>query len=91
MKTKIKPRPRPAPVDRDVDGLPTPPTTTAERLMHVRALGKKIHEYVRFTCTIGKLPGTSAEEKEKAVTAVYERLVYFEHELGRVLENFRLG
>jgi hypothetical protein len=35
--------------------------------------------------------GTSAEAKERAVAAFYERIVVLEGQLGRIQENLQLG
>jgi hypothetical protein len=42
-------------------------------------------------CQVGSLNGTSAEAKERTVTAFYERMVVAEGQLGRIQENLRLG
>jgi hypothetical protein len=54
-------------------------------------MGQRISGYVQFMCKVGNLNGTSAEAKEKAVTAFYERLAALEHQLGRIQEELRLG
>jgi hypothetical protein len=62
-----------------------------ERLRRIEALGQRIHGYVQFMCQVGSLNGTSAEAKESAVTAFYERMVVVEGQLGRIHEALRLG
>ena len=42
-------------------------------------------------CHAGTLDGTSAEAKERAVTAFYERLLVVERQLGRIQDDLRLG
>ncbi len=69
----------------------TPPWTREERLQRIRAMGERITAYVAFICQVGTLGGTSAEAKERAVTAFYERMVVAESQLGRVQEDLRLG
>ena len=68
-----------------------PALTTEERLQHIEALGQRIAEYVRFMCQVGGLNGTSAEMKERAVTAFHERMALLESQLGRIQEDLRLG
>jgi hypothetical protein len=67
------------------------PCTTAERLLHIEAMGKRVHGYVQFMCQVGTLTGTSAEAKERAVAAFYERLAALERQLARIQEELRLG
>jgi hypothetical protein len=69
----------------------TPPWTLEERLQRIEAMGQRIDGYIRFMCQVGSLSGTSAEAKERAVTAFYERLVIVESQLGRIQEDLRLG
>ncbi|GEM_PF-4523288 len=68
----------------------TPPWTMEERLHRIEVLGHKIAEYVRFMCQVVSLNGASAEAKETAVTAFYDRIVVVEKQLGRIHENLRL-
>jgi hypothetical protein len=68
-----------------------PPWTQEERLERIQALGQRINAHVRFMCQVSGLSGTSAEAKERAVTAFYERLVIAEGQLGQVQEDLRLG
>jgi hypothetical protein len=67
------------------------PCTTAERLLHIEAMGKRVHGYVQFMCQVGALTGTSAEAKKRAVLAFYERLTVLERQLARIQEELRLG
>jgi hypothetical protein len=69
----------------------TPPWTTAERLQRIEGMVQRINGYVQFMCQIDDLNGTSAEAKEKAVAAFYERMVILEHQLGRIQEDLQLG
>jgi hypothetical protein len=62
-----------------------------ERLERIQVLGQRIDAYIRFMAHVGRLSGTSAEAKERAVTAFYERLVVAEGLLGQVQEDLRLG
>jgi hypothetical protein len=76
-----------------LDGRPwqVPAWTTPERLQRIEAMIKRIDEYVRFLATIGNLDGTSAEAKDKAVAAFYERMAVLQLQLGQILEDFQLG
>jgi hypothetical protein len=62
-----------------------------EHLLHIEALGQRISGHIQFMCQAGSLHGTSAEAKERAVTAFYERMVVVERQLGRIQEDLRLG
>lgn len=81
---------RPVPEIPPDTGL-TPPWTTAERLVHIQALGQRIDQHIRFICTVGSLNGTSVEAKDKAVAVFYERLRSLEHQLDRIHEDLQLG
>jgi hypothetical protein len=70
---------------------PTPPWTLEERLQRIEAMRQRLNGYIRFMCQAGSLNGTSAEAKERAVTAFYERMVVVESQLGRIHEDLRLG
>lgn len=70
---------------------PTPPWTLEERLQRIDAMGQRISGYIRFICQVGSLTGTSAEAKERAVAAFYERLAAAEGQLSRIQEDLRLG
>jgi hypothetical protein len=67
-----------------------PPRTMEERLQRIETLGQRIDGYIRFMCEIGSLTGTSAEAKERAVTAFYERMLVVERQLARIQEDLRL-
>jgi hypothetical protein len=62
-----------------------------EGLQRIQALGQRIKVYVQFICAVGKLDGSSAEAKQKAVAVFYDRLLLMEQELGRIQEALRLG
>ena len=68
-----------------------PLLTTEERLKRIAALGRRVAEYVEFMAHVGGLNGTSAEAKERAVAAFYERLAVLEGQLARIHEELRLG
>jgi len=106
MTTKTKPRPapsgtatktksRPATVavelDTFTDFWQTPPLTTEDRLARIRLLGQRISRYVQFMGQVGKMNGSSAEAKERAVAFFYERLLGMERELSRIQEELQLG
>jgi hypothetical protein len=61
-----------------------------ERLRRIEAMGQCINGYVQYMCQVGSLNSTSAEAKERAVTAFYERMVIVEGQLGRIQEDLRL-
>jgi len=67
------------------------PTTTAERLREIAEMRQRVNEYAQFICQIDSLQGTSAEAKEKAVSAFYERMSILERQLGRIYEELQLG
>ncbi len=92
MATKTKSRPPSTFPDLEPinELLRTPPETTEERLVHIRALGQRIKGYVQFMCKVNRLSGSSEEVKEKAVAIFYERLVLLEQELGRIQEKLQL-
>jgi hypothetical protein len=62
-----------------------------ERLQRIDAMGQRINGYIRFMCQVASLTGTSAEAKDKAVTAFYARMVVVESQLARIQEDLRLG
>jgi hypothetical protein len=76
---------------RSTGALLAPPATTEERLHRIAVMGQQITGHVQFVCGVGTLGGASAEAKEKAVLAFYERLVVLERQLGRVVDELRLG
>jgi len=65
--------------------------TSEERLKRIEALGERIIGHVRFMCQVANLGGSSAEMKERAVTAFYERMILVESQLGRLREELLLG
>jgi hypothetical protein len=69
----------------------TPPLTTQDQLLHIRALGQRIAGHVEFMCGVGILQGPSPESKQKAVAVFYDRLKTLERELSGIQENLRLG
>jgi hypothetical protein len=69
----------------------TPPATLEERLQRIEAMGQRITGYVEFMCQVCALAGTSAEAKERAVTAFHDRMVVAEKQLGQVHDDLRLG
>ena len=68
-----------------------PPWTLKERLERIEAMGQRMNAYIRFILQINSLNGTSAEAKEKAVIAFYDRMVALESQLIRIQEDLRLG
>jgi hypothetical protein len=93
MRAKVKassvatlPAPEPAAEDWH-----EPPATTKDCLARIRTLRQRIDDHVRFICAVAKLEGTSAEAKQKAATAFYDRLRTLEQALGRIQEELRLG
>jgi hypothetical protein len=53
-------------------------------------MGQWINGYVRFLCEVGSLGGSSAEVREKAVAAFYERMVVVERQLAWIQEDLQL-
>ncbi len=70
---------------------PAPPWTMEERLQRIRAMSQQINGYIQFICQIDELNGSSAEAKERAVAALYERMVIVASQLGRIKEDLQLG
>jgi len=68
-----------------------PPATLEEHLQRIKVMNDRIRGYVEYMGTIDNLTGTSAEAKEKAIAAFYERMVVLERHLGRIQEDLRLG
>ena len=68
-----------------------PPWTLKERLQRIEAMGQRVNGYIRFILQIDNLSGTSAEAKEKAVIAFYDRMLNLESQLIRIQEDVRLG
>jgi hypothetical protein len=62
-----------------------------ERLEKIGALWQRSSGYVQFICAVGHLGGTSVELKEKALEALYARLVIIERQLSRIQDDLRLG
>jgi hypothetical protein len=94
MPTKVLPPAEPLPFGKDLPAMPlsaSPPWTTEERLLRIQTMGRQILGYIEYMCQVGSLSGTSAEAKERAVTAFYERMVVVERQLGRIQEDLRLG
>ena len=48
---------------------PMPPWTLEERVHGIEAMAQRIDGYIRFMCKIAGENGTSAEVKDRAVTA----------------------
>jgi hypothetical protein len=68
-----------------------PQLTTQQRLEAIEEMRKRVNEYVEFMRGAEALRGTSAEAKEAAVAAFYERMTVLERQLGRISEGLRLG
>lgn len=64
--------------------------STEERLHRIKAMGQRILGYVESMCQPGDQGGTSAEAREKAVTAFYERMLVVESQLRHIHDDFRL-
>jgi hypothetical protein len=77
--------------ERSVGARLAPPETTEERLHRIEVTGQMITGHVEFMPGVGTLGGASAEAKEKAVRAFYERLTALERQLARILDELRLG
>jgi len=77
--------------ERSVGARLAPPETTEERLHRIEVVGQLVTKHVEFIRGIATLGGASAEAKEKAVLAFYERLTALEHQLAHVLDELRLG
>ena len=80
----IHPFPDLEPLD---DLLRTTPQTTADRLLHIAALGRRIQHYIRFMGAIGDLAGSSIEAKELAVVIFHDCLAALEPHLGDIPEE----
>ena len=72
------------------DLLRTPPTSTQERIVHIRALGHRIEGYIKYMCAADRVGISSAEVRDKAVAIFYERLAFLEQELSRIHEKLQL-
>jgi hypothetical protein len=69
----------------------TPPATTEDCLVRIRALGRRVDGHIEFMCAAGKLSSTSAEARQQAAVAFYERLRALERALGNIREELWLG
>jgi hypothetical protein len=82
-----------APVARDnpmVAVWQTAPPDAAELLRRIAALGQRITAYVEFMGQADNRNGASAEAKDKALAAFYDKLLVVERQLARIHDNFRL-
>ena len=70
---------------------PTPAWTMEEQLQRIEAMGQQINGYIQFMCKIGSWNGTSAEAREGAVAAFYDRLLVMERQLAKIQEDLQLG
>jgi hypothetical protein len=52
---------------------------------------ERVNGYVQFISRIDSLQGSSAEAKERAITAFHTRLAALERQLGRICEDLQLG
>jgi hypothetical protein len=68
----------------------TAPATTEDCLARIRALGRRVEGHVQFMCEAGDLPSASAEAKQQAAVAFYERLRALERMLGQIREELWL-
>jgi hypothetical protein len=93
MSTKAKART--APVQPESEPPPenwhTPPATTEDCLQRIRALGQRLNGHIDFMCATGTMSSTSAEARQRAATAFYERLQALERVLGNIREELWLG
>jgi hypothetical protein len=78
-------------LDSSNDLLRTIPLTTEDRLAHIQALGQRVGSYVKFMCMVGRMEGSSAESKDRAVAVFYDRLYILEQELSRIHDGLLLG
>ena len=69
---------------------PDLPLILEEQVHRIEAMGKRIDGYIRFMCQIAGQSGTSAEMKERAVTAFYEQMIIVERQLGHIHDELRL-
>jgi hypothetical protein len=68
-----------------------PVLTTQQRLEAIEQMLERVSGYVEFMRGVDALKGSSAEAKEAAVVAFYERMVVLERQLGGIAEGLRLG
>jgi len=80
----IRPFPELDPLD---DLLRTTPQTTADRLLHIAALGRRIQQYIKFMIAIRNMTGSSSEAKELAVVIFHDCLAALEPQLGDIPEE----
>lgn len=66
------------------DLLRTPPQTTADRLLHIAALGRRIQQYIKFMGAVRKMGGSSIEAKNSAVVVFHDCLAALEPQLGDI-------
>jgi hypothetical protein len=78
-------------LDSSSELLRSVPLSTEDRLEHIHALGQRVGAYIKFMCTIGRMEGSSAESKDRAVAVFYDRLFTLEQELARIHDNVLLG
>lgn len=69
----------------------TPPLNAEESLQRIQALGQRINGHISYLEKVGTLNGISAETKDRAVAAFYERLLVLERQLARIQEDLELG
>ena len=67
-----------------------PPAGLDEHIHRIEGLAKRIDGYIRFMCQIAEHRGMSAEARERAAIAFYEKLIVAEQQLGRIHDEFRL-
>jgi hypothetical protein len=93
MSAKAKVQPAAVPIEPDVppEDWRTPPATIEDCLTRIRALGRRVDGHVEFMCDSGKMPSASAEAKQRAAVAFYERLRALERILGQIREDLWLG
>jgi hypothetical protein len=93
MATKMKASartPPPPPAKKAPPASAMAPLTMDERVHRIEAMGQRVSGYIQFMCQIGAMTGTSAEVKERAVTAFYEQMVLVERQLGHIHDELRL-
>ena len=68
-----------------------PTLTTQQRLEGIEKMLERVNGHVAFMRGVDALQGSSAEAKEAAVAAFYDRMEALERQLGRISEGLRLG
>jgi len=68
-----------------------PALTTQQRLEGIEKMLERVSEHVAFMRGVESLPSNSAEAKEAAVAAFYDRMEALERQLGRISEGLRFG